>query len=50
MKKKLVMTIKTMKIESGLGKYYSIKYGKPVIVINPGTAEKIIEQINKKEQ
>ena len=44
------MTIETMKIESGSGKCYPIKYGKPVIVINSEAVEKIIEQIIKKEQ
>ena len=49
-KKKLVMVIKTVKIKLGSGKHYPIKYGKPVIVINPEAVEKIIEQVVKKEQ
>ena len=47
-KKKLVVMIETTKIESGSGKRYPIKYGKPVIAINPEVVEKIIKQISRK--
>lgn len=48
--KKITLRIRTGKLKEAKGtKRYPIRYGKPIVIVNPDVVERLVEQIKEEK-